>query len=99
MESLDIGSRHSIQTLKEALAKGLQSQPTKGWAVTDMVLDSLQHLLIAKYHTIFRLGSVPDSCQRPNLTVPRNKPRNFMKFFSDKVKTNDEHMSLTIVEV
>ena len=36
-----------IQTPKEVPAKGPQPQPTKGWAVTEEVLDSLQLLLIA----------------------------------------------------
>ena len=62
MESLYIGSRHSFQNLKEENAKGLQPQPSKGWTVTEEVIDSLQLLLIATYPT--RLGSIPDPCQQ-----------------------------------
>ena len=35
MKSLHVGSRHKIQTLKEAPAKGLQPQSTKGWIDTE----------------------------------------------------------------
>ena len=74
MEILDVSSRHRIQTLKEAPAKG--PQPTKSWAVTVEVLDSFQLLLIATYPAIVRLGSVPNSLQRPNLAVSRDKSDN-----------------------
>ena len=47
MESLYIGVRYRIQTLKEAFVKCSQPQLTKGWAVTIEVLDSVQILLIA----------------------------------------------------
>ena len=50
MKSLDIGSRHRIQILKEAPAKGLQPQSAKGRTVTEEVFDSLQLLLIQ--HTL-----------------------------------------------
>ena len=39
VKTLDIGSLHRIQTLKEAPAKG--PQLTKGWAVIEEMLDSL----------------------------------------------------------
>ena len=52
MKTLYAGSRHRIQTLKEAPAKGLQPQPTKGWAVTEEVLDNVQHLLTATHPAI-----------------------------------------------
>ena len=45
MESLGVDSRHRIQALREGLAKGSQPQPTKGWAVTEKVFDSLQFIL------------------------------------------------------
>ena len=61
VKSLDVGSRHKFQSLKEAPAKG--PQPTKDWAVTEEEIDSFQLLLIATYPTIFRLGSVPDPHQ------------------------------------
>ena len=35
MESRHEGSRRRIQKLKEAPAKGLQLQPTKGWTVIE----------------------------------------------------------------
>ena len=57
LESLNISSRYRIQSLKEAPTKGLQPQLTKGWAVTEKLLDSLQLLLIAIYPAIVRLGS------------------------------------------
>ena len=69
MDSLDVSSRQKIQTLKEASAKGLQPQPTKGWAVTEEVFDSLQLLLITRYRAIVLLLSVPNSYQRSNLAV------------------------------
>ena len=40
--SLDVGSRHRIQTLKETPAKIQQPQLTKPWAVAEEVFDSLQ---------------------------------------------------------
>ena len=49
MESLDVGSRHRIQTLKETLVKDPHSQPTKGCSVTEKMFDSLQLLLIGTY--------------------------------------------------
>ena len=61
MESLNVGFRHRIQTLKKTSDKG--PQLTKGWAVTEMVLDNLQLLLIATYPAIVRLGSAPDPPQ------------------------------------
>ena len=44
--------RHTIQTIKEAPAKCPQHQLTKGWAVIEEVLNSLQLLLIATYSAI-----------------------------------------------
>ena len=73
MQSLDLGSRDRVQTLKEVPAKGLQPQPTKGWTVTEELFNCLQLLLIATYPAIVRLESVPDPCQLPNLAVPCNK--------------------------
>ena len=70
MESLDVGSRHRIQALKEGLAKGTQPQPTKSWAVTKKGFDSLQLLLMTTCSAIVRLGSIPD-----RLAVPRNKTK------------------------
>ena len=51
-------------------------QPTKGWAVTEKVFDSLQFLLIATCSAIVQLGSVPDPRQRPNIAIPRHKTDN-----------------------
>ena len=44
MESLDVGYWHGIQKFKEVPAKG--PQLTKGWAVTEKVIDSIQVFLI-----------------------------------------------------
>lgn len=49
MESLDVGSRRRIKTLKETIAKSLKPQPAKGWTVTQEVLYSVQLFLIATY--------------------------------------------------
>ena len=61
---------------KEAPAKGVQSQHTKSWTVTEEVFDSLQLFLITTYPAIVRLASVPDSCQRSHQEVLHNKPNN-----------------------
>ena len=71
MESLDVGSRHRIQALKEK-----DPQPIKGWAVQEKVFDNLQLLLIATCPAIVRLGPVTDPSQRSNLAVPRDKTDN-----------------------
>ena len=71
MKGLDIGSRHIIQTLKEASAKSPQPQLSKCWTVTENLLDSLQLLLITIYLAIVRLIR-----QQPNLAVPRDKTCN-----------------------
>ena len=55
---MDVSSQQRIQTLKETSAKGLQSQHTKGWAVTEDVPDSMQLFLITAYLATVRLGSV-----------------------------------------
>ena len=44
MKSLDVGSRHRIQNLKEAHAIGLQ--PTKDCTITEKMIDSIQLILL-----------------------------------------------------
>ena len=54
-KSLYVGTRQKIQTIKEALVKNLQRQPTNGWCSST-----------ATYSEIVWLGSVPDPCHPSN---------------------------------
>ena len=65
-----------LSTQNSNFGKGYQLQFTKGWVVTEEVLDSLQLVLITTYPAIVRLASVPDPRQQPNLAVPRDKSDN-----------------------
>ena len=75
METPNIGSRQRVQAFEEA-AHNHDSQPTKGWTVAEEMFDSLALLLIATYPAIVRLATVPDLCQRFNLTVTCNETNN-----------------------
>ena len=44
--------------LRRAFVQGPQSQPTKGFTVSEEVFDSFQIIFVVKYPAIFRLGSV-----------------------------------------
>ena len=74
----------ALDTKFKSSKRASQPQFTKGWAVTEEMIASLQLLLIATYPAIVRLGSVPDPRQRPKLAVLRDKTDNLLKLVLSK---------------
>ena len=65
-----------FKSLKKPLPTCPQPQLTKGLAVTEKMLDSLQLFLVVAYPAIVQLGSVSNPRQRINLAMPCDETDN-----------------------